>query len=347
MDVRPRTPMTGVKLRRLAAQDLDSVVMLDAANIGRSRRAYFERRLKAALAQPELHVQFAAERGSQLIGFMMARKLLGQFGRALPALRLESMGVEPGEQGHGMGAALLSKLESEAKKLGIPTLVTTASWRSHAILQFFDHCGFELGHNLVIDCPVGRNRIGAHEGDKVLAPEHHSGFSTREVDYSGSSGNDFDALARGNADVRTLKAEDIDDIIRIDERVTGRRREDYIRQLVQEALTDSAVRVSLVARTKENGAGGIATGFVAARTDFGDYGRAEPVAILDTIDVDPDYAHHGVGHALLSQLFVNLKGLRVERVETVVARENFRLLAFFYDIGFDLAERLAFSKRVA
>jgi len=334
--------MTGVKLRRLAAQDLDSVVALDAANIGRSRRAYFERRLKAALAQPELHVQFAAERGSQLIGFMMARKLLGQFGRALPSLRLESMGVAPGEQGQGMGAALLSKLESEAKRLGIPTLVTTASWRSHAILQFFDHCGFELGHNLVIDCPVGRNRIGAHEGDKVMAPEHHSGFSTREVDYSGSAGNDFDTLARGKAEVRTLKAEDIDDIIRIDQRVTGRRREGYIQQLVQEALTDSAVRVSLVALTQ-----GIATGFVAARTDFGDYGRAEPVAILDTIDVDPDYAHHGVGHALLSQLFVNLEGLRVERIETVVARENFRLLAFFYDIGFDLSERLAFSKRVA
>jgi len=44
---------------------------------------------------------------------------------------------------------------------------------------------------------------------------------------------------------------------------------------------------------------------------------------------------------------VNLKGLRVERVETVVARENFGLLAFFYDIGFDLSERLAFSKHVA
>jgi hypothetical protein len=53
-----------------------------------------------------------------------------------------------------------------------------------------------------------------------------------------------------------------------------------------------------------------------------------------------------VGHALLSQLFVNLEALRVERVETVVARENFALLGFFYDGGFELSQRLSFDKRV-
>jgi N-acetylglutamate synthase-like GNAT family acetyltransferase len=83
-----------------------------------------------------------------------------------------------------------------------------------------------------------------------------------------------------------------------------------------------------------------------ARTDFGDYGRAEPVAVLDTIGVDPDYAHRGVGHALLSQLFVNLAALRVERVETMVTRENFELLGFFYDTGFERSQRLSFDKRV-
>jgi ribosomal protein S18 acetylase RimI-like enzyme len=91
---------------------------------------------------------------------------------------------------------------------------------------------------------------------------------------------------------------------------------------------------------------GIAAGFVTARADFGDYGRVEPVAVLDTIGVDPDYAHRGVGHALLSQLFANLKALGVDRVETMVARENFALLGFFYDVSFEQSQRLAFDKRV-
>ena len=225
--------------------------------------------------------------------------------------------------------------------MGVPAIRTTGSWRNHPMTQFFDRAGFELSKILVLDCPLQRNRVAAHEADKTLAPAHLTGFSASEVDYSAAAANDFEALARDKFDMRTLRAEDLNDIVRIDQGITGRRREAYIRELVEEAMTDSAVRVSLVARVD-----GIAAGFVMARTDFGDFGRAEPVAVLDTIGVDPDYGHRGVGHALLSQLFVNLEGLRVERVETEVARENFGLLGFFYDVGFAPAQRLSFDKRL-
>jgi ribosomal protein S18 acetylase RimI-like enzyme len=106
-------------------------------------------------------------------------------------------------------------------------------------------------------------------------------------------------------------------------------------------MKDSAARVSLVARVD-----GVAAGFVMARTNFGDYGRTEPVAVLDTIGVDPDYSRRGIGHALLSQLFADLAELRVERVETVVASKDFRLLGFFYDAGFKPSQRLVFVKPV-
>lgn len=334
--------LTGIRCRRLTPQELETVVALDAANAGHARSFYFERRLKAALAQPALHLQFGAERNGKFAGFMMARHLLGQFGRVEAALRLEAINVAPGEQGHGIGTALLSKLEDEAKRLNVQVIRTTASWRDHGFLKFFDHAGFELGRNLVVDCPVLGHRLAMHEGDKILAPPHLTGFSATEVDYSVRPGNDFEALSRDRMDVRTLNAADMGDIVRIDMRVTGRGREPYIQELVDEAMTDSAVRVSLVARVD-----GIAAGFVMARTDFGDFGRAEPVAVLDTIGVDPDYGHRGVGHALLSQLFVNLEGLRVERVETIVERENFGLLGFLYAVGFGPSQRLGFVKRLA
>jgi GNAT superfamily N-acetyltransferase len=331
-----------ITLRRTAAQDLDSVVALDAANVGRARQFYFERRLKAALDQTALHVQFSAEQGGKLVGFMMARKLQGEFGLTQPALRLEAMGVAQGEQGQGIGSALLAKLESEARRMGAPAIRTTVYWRDHTIRQFLDRAGFEFSQNPIIDCAMHDARLEAHEGDKVLAPAHLTGFSASEVDYSAGARNDFEALARDKVDVRTLRTEDMNDIARIDRRITGRNREAYIRELVDEAMTDSAVRVSLVARVD-----GIAAGFVMARTDFGDFGRAEPVAILDTIGVDPDHARKGVAHALLSQLFANLDGLRVERVESVVARENFGLLGFFYHVGFEPSQRLSFVKRVS
>src|SRR5450631_2745367 len=118
--VATRQQPAGITLRRTAAQDLDFVVALDAANIGRGRRFYFGRRLKAALAQPALHVQFSAEQGGKFVGFIMARQLLGEFGRAEPALRLEAMGVAQGEHGLGIGSTLLARLESEAKRIRVP-----------------------------------------------------------------------------------------------------------------------------------------------------------------------------------------------------------------------------------
>jgi ribosomal protein S18 acetylase RimI-like enzyme len=234
----------------------------------------------------------------------------------------------------------MGALEAAGRAEQVGSIRTTAAWRDHRILRFLDAAGFELGANQVLQCAVHAGRLGAEHAPGVEAPDHRN--LAREVDYSGSAANDFDALARDRADVRILARDDLADMCRIDRRITGEDRRDYVARLVDEALDDSAVRVSLTARVD-----GIVAGFVTARTDFGDFGRAEPVAVLDTIGVDPDYAHHGVGTALLSQLFVNLEGLRIERVETSVGRENFALLGFLYAVGFAPGDRLSFVKRLA
>jgi predicted N-acetyltransferase YhbS len=333
-------PLSDVKLRRLAAQDLDAVVEIDAQITGRSRRAYFERRLQAALRAPTLHTQFAAEEDGVLEGYVLARKLEGEFGRVEPVLRLEVISVRPGEQGHGYGDALLGALAADARKHDIFELRTQAAWKDHGMLGFLDHAGFELGSDLVIDCEVHTGRIGSGDEEKLLAPEHHH-FSA-EIDYGEPQANDFEALARDRADVRSLERADLDEIVRIDRRIMDRDRRAYIGRVVDEALLDSAIRVSLVAHQD-----GSATGYIMASVDFGDFGRTEPVAVIDTIGVDPGFTGAGIGIALLSQLFVNLKALRVERVTTVVVRDNFGLLAFFYRAGFGPSQRLGFVKRLA
>ncbi|OGA34697.1 MAG: hypothetical protein A3F75_14180 [Betaproteobacteria bacterium RIFCSPLOWO2_12_FULL_64_23] len=173
-----------------------------------------------------------------------------------------------------------------------------------------------------------------------MAPEHHR--LSAEIDHSIAQANDFEALARDRADVRSLERADLEQIVRIDRRIMGRDRSAYIGRVVDEALQDSAVRVSLVARQD-----GSATGYIMAGVDFGDFGRTEPVAVIDTIGVDPGFTGAGIGTALLSQLFVNLEALRVERLATVVARDNFALLEFFYRAGFGSSQRLEFIKRLA
>jgi ribosomal protein S18 acetylase RimI-like enzyme len=162
-----------------------------------------------------------------------------------------------------------------------------------------------------------------------------------EADFSQPADADEDRPARDRMPVRSMAAGDLDAIARIDRHITGRDRTDYLRHKLDEALLDSAVRVSLVAEHD-----GAPVGFVMARVDFGDYGRTEPVADLDTIGVHPDFAHHGVGRALLSQLLLNLAALHVERLETQVRNDDLELLRFFQAAGGKASQRLVFEKRV-
>jgi GNAT superfamily N-acetyltransferase len=326
-------------IRALTRDDVDAVVAIDAAIEGRPRRDYFGRRLTAALREPKLHAQLAAcdERG--LAGCILARVLEGEFGRSEPGLRLEVVGVRADVQGRGIGKRLFTGLAEWAQRHGIRDLRTQATWNDHRMLRWLDAMGFALAPDHVVDCAVHGGEYTPERDDPVSLPD--GAGPANEIDYGGRPDNDFERLARDNADVRAMTAGDLADIVRIDRVITGRDRVDYMKHKLNETMVDSAIRVSLTARLD-----GAIVGFMMARADLGDFGRTEPVAVIDTLGVDPGHEHHGIGHALLSQLFANLGALRIERVETVVAPRDLGLLGFLYSAGFAPSQRLAFLRRL-
>ncbi|MFQ5955763.1 MAG: GNAT family N-acetyltransferase [Kiloniellales bacterium] len=160
-------------------------------------------------------------------------------------------------------------------------------------------------------------------------------------DYSDPGGDDFVALARDRVPVRSMQADDLDMIVRIDRKLTGTDRSQYYRRKLEEVMAESGVRISLVAELD-----GQPVGFVMARTDFGEFGRTEPAAVIDAVGVAPEHGREGVGRALMSQLLANLAALGVETVRTEVAWDNFSLLKFLHRCGFLPAQRLVLAKRV-
>jgi GNAT superfamily N-acetyltransferase len=156
-----------------------------------------------------------------------------------------------------------------------------------------------------------------------------------EVDYSKAPQPDFGPLARDRIPVRGMVEADLRRIVDIDKRITGRDRRDYFDRKLEEALYESDVRVSLVAERD-----GQPVGFVMARVDFGEFGRVESTAVLDTIGVDPDCRGQGVGRALLSQLLMNLMTLRVESVRTELGWADQELITFMERCGFRPSQRL-------
>ena len=328
-----------VSIRPLARENLEAVVAIDAAIEGRPRYDYFERRLKAALQEPKLHAQFAATDSAGLAGYILARVLEGEFGHGEPGLRLEVVGVRDDARGHGVGKQMFDALADWARRHGIRDLRTQATWNDHRMVRWLDAMGFILAPNHVVDCAVRGGEYTPERDDPVSLPD--GAGPAQEIDYGGRPGNDFERLARDNADVRAMGRDDLAEIVRIDRDITGRDRQEYMKHKLNETMVDSAIRVSLTARQD-----GAIVGFLMARADLGDFGRTEPVAVMDTIGVDPAYAHRGVGHALLSQLFANLGALRIERVETVVAPRDLGLLGFLYDVGFTPSQRLPFVRRL-
>jgi len=160
-------------------------------------------------------------------------------------------------------------------------------------------------------------------------------------DYSDNDGDDFEALSRDLIPVRTARESDLNAIIRIDRKLNGRERREYYAAKMNEVMSESGIRASLVAEQD-----GQVVGFIMARVDYGDYGRTEPAAVIDTIGVDPGFGHTGIASALLSQLLANLDALHVEHVRTNVSWKNTALISFLDSNGFVPAQQLILSKPI-
>ena len=325
------------EVRALAARDLPTVTAIDAALSGRSRRAYFQRRLEAAQHDPDRHLQLGVEADGALAGFMLGRLLDGEFGRSETAVRLEALGIKTAAQGRGLGTALGQAFEAAAARRGAAEIRTAVRWREHELLAFLDRAGFALANAHVLDCVLAEAELGTPREQPVERERPPADPN----DYSSPGTYDFESLARDQFEVGVLTLADAEGVARLDRRYTGRDRRGYLCGAIAEALADSALRVSLAVRID-----GSVAGFLMARLDYGDFGRTEPVAVIDTIGVDPLRARQGIGRALLSQLFVNLRGLGVERVETVVAPGNLDLMGLFYRAGFGASERLSLVKKL-
>jgi ribosomal protein S18 acetylase RimI-like enzyme len=148
-------------------------------------------------------------------------------------------------------------------------------------------------------------------------------------------------LATDGVVVRTLAEADLDAIVRIDASAFGRARREYYRDKVSASLRDSRVHMSLVAELD-----GLVVGFLMAQTHYGEFGRAEPAAVIDSLGVHKDFQKRHVGAALMRQFLMNVRALGVERVRTEVAWNDLDLVRFFDHAGFKPGSRIVLEREI-
>lgn len=141
--------------------------------------------------------------------------------------------------------------------------------------------------------------------------------------------------------VRAMRDDDLDAVVNIDAHSTGRRRPSYFGLMLQRAIKQASLQISLVAESD-----GRVVGFLIGSLYYGEYGVVEPTASLDAIGVDPRYRGHHIGKAMMRQLRVNLGALQIGSVRTEVDWDDLDLIAFFRSQGFSPARRICLEALV-
>jgi ribosomal protein S18 acetylase RimI-like enzyme len=321
-------------MRALRPEDLARVLGIDAAASGRPRRGFFEQRLALALRAPQDCLFTGFDDAGELQGFVLGRLSEGDFGNDSRIVVLDAIGVDPRRRRRGIGRALLDNVVTLARHKGASAVHSQAEWRNHRLLEFFDAAGFTLAPRFVLQLDVG----DAAARERAPEPDGQSFAEAGERDYSTARTDDFTRLGRDRVPCRSLEREDLEALVRIDRAVLGYDRRAYHQRRLAEIFDTAGLRASLVAEVD-----GAITGYVMARVDFGEFGRMEPIGVLDTLGVDPAVARRGVGSALLSQLLSNVAALRIDALRTEVGSTRHALLSFLQHNGFRPSQQLVFT----
>jgi ribosomal protein S18 acetylase RimI-like enzyme len=123
-----------------------------------------------------------------------------------------------------------------------------------------------------------------------------------------------------------MKSDDFDAVVGIDEKVLKASRPEYYEMKFDKLFnTKDFLPTSLVAEEED----GTVVGFVMGELYMGEYGIFQEEARLDTIGVDPDYQHKGIGKQLINEFMDHLKRLGVQKINTLVDWNDSMLMQFF------------------
>jgi GNAT superfamily N-acetyltransferase len=156
----------GVLVRSLRPEDAQRLVRMDQVITGRNRSAWYEGKLKRAIAESDLNISLGAEVDGCLVGAVLGSLHYGEFGLPEPIAVLDTILVNPGHGRQGVGTQLLDQLVKNLHALGIKRLRTEVAWDEHDLNQFLGRRGFTPAPRLVLElsldreAPAGKPSVG-------------------------------------------------------------------------------------------------------------------------------------------------------------------------------------------
>ena len=158
-----------LKIRVLDESDLDAVVEIDRRVLGKDRRAFWKRKIAYAGIYPR--PALVAEFEGKIVGFILGYVSGWEFGVPDTVGWIDTLGVDPNYQRHGIGRALFNALieifkrsgreetpeakEAEKGRIeGVNVVYTLTSWSDWDLLQFYHAMGFKKGEVLSLELRI-------------------------------------------------------------------------------------------------------------------------------------------------------------------------------------------------
>ncbi|MBI4291549.1 MAG: GNAT family N-acetyltransferase [Betaproteobacteria bacterium] len=131
------------KMRIMKPSDLDAIVRIDEQTSRQNRREYYERKLAVLL--DKLHTinsSLVAEIDGKVVGFIMGDIYFGEFGIPETSATIDTLGVDPALQHHGIASDLMDQFIMNMKVAGVNKIYTLVNWEDFGLERFFSRHKF-------------------------------------------------------------------------------------------------------------------------------------------------------------------------------------------------------------
>lgn len=140
------------KMRVMRPDDIDAVVAIDTLVLKQQRRAYYERKIEAVLANPNhINTSLVAELGDKVVGFILGDVYFGEFGIPETSATIDTVGVHPEYQHHGVANDLMDQFLTNMKGIGVKTIYTLVNWNDFSLKRFFANHKFQPSRRLNLE----------------------------------------------------------------------------------------------------------------------------------------------------------------------------------------------------
>jgi len=125
-------------IRPIRSEDLRAIVDIDGKHTGITRPDYLKKKLTEALdASQGLVTSLVAEIDGKVVGFVMGKVFVGEFGIPETIATIDTIGVDPEFAGRGVAKVLLDEYLTHLSAAGVESVQTLVSWENWSLLRFF------------------------------------------------------------------------------------------------------------------------------------------------------------------------------------------------------------------